>query len=97
MQENGLINHWLKRQLFDNIIKNATIKNSHNQRSNAINCIQDVFKMEKKFQLTTIHFLKVTLNGLRILFDFILGGFAFSIVILFGEITVFYFGSIVFG
>ena len=84
MQENGLINHWLDQQKFNMTIKNNLT--AHNYLSDMLNCMTNVLKMEKEFQLTKTNFLKVTLSGLRILFYIILGGFALSIVILLSEI-----------
>ena len=91
IQENGLINHWLGQELF-----NMTIKNSwtaHNRLSNVMNCMTDVFKIEKEFHLNKTLFLRVTLNGLRFLFYIILGGFALSIVIFIWETMIFLFGK----
>ena len=87
VQQNGLINQWLDRSLFNMTIKSSLMANNH--FSEIFNCMTDVFKMEKEFQLNKIQFLKVTLTGLRILFYIILGGFTLSIVILLGEIIVF--------
>ena len=88
MQENGLINHWFRQQLFNMSIENSLTANNH--FSNVMNCMADVFQTEKQLQLTEIQFHKVTLKGLRILFYIILGGFLLSIVISFSEITAFY-------
>ena len=87
MQGNGMINHWFNRKLFSITIRNSLM--AHNHLSNVLDCMMDVFKMEKEFQLNKIQFLNVTLTGLKILFYIILGGFALSIVILLGEIAVF--------
>ena len=88
LQQNGLINQWLDRTLFNMTIKSSLMANNH--FSEILSCMTDVFKMEKEFQLNKIQFLKVTLTGLRILFYIILGGFTLSIVILLGEIIVFF-------
>ena len=88
VQQNGLFNQWLDRRLFNFTIKSRLLANNH--FSEILNCMTDVFKMEKEFQLNKIQFFKVTSTGLRILFYIILGGLALSIVILLGEITVFF-------
>ena len=87
MKENGLINYRLEQQLPNMAIENSLMANNH--LPNMINCMKDVFQTEKQFQLSKTQFLKLTLNGLRILFYIILDGFTLSIAILFSEITVF--------
>ena len=88
MQENGLINHWLEQQRLNLATKNNLATNVH--LSDMMNCMMNVFQTKKRFQLTKIQFLKVTLKGLRILFYIILGGFSLSIVILLSEIIFFF-------
>ena len=87
MQQNGLVNLWLNRELFNITVKNTLM--AHNHSSNMLNCMTDVFKIEKEFQLNKNQFLKVTLNGLKTLLYIFLGGFALSIVILLDEMAVF--------
>ena len=87
IQENGLMNHWFRQRLF--IIKVKNNHKAHKNLSNVMNCMMDVFKIEREIQLKIIQFFKVTLTGLKILFYIILGGFELSIVILLGEITIF--------
>ena len=85
MQENGLINHWFGEQLFNMTIKNSLTANNH--ISNVMDCMADVFQTEKEIPSTKTRFHKVTLNGLRILFYVILGGFSLSIAVLLSEIA----------
>ena len=87
MQENGLINHWFGEQMFNMSIKNSLTANNH--FSNVMDCMADVFQIEKEIQSTKTQFHKVTLNGLRILFYVILSGFSLSIVVSLSEIAAF--------